>query len=286
MTDTDKIEKALIDVLAPSVVEGNHRAQLKTNLLQTMQKKESKPMITWKRKLAYACCLLMLLAGVAWGVQKIYKTYIVRPQEIVGEEESGYWRIYGSSKYESDDPEFTRYQGKEQEREIQALSAEEKSELLRIEESDSGEKNYVYRFILASGEEVELKQNYPIDPEQERSHMEWRENASEPVLAGIYEDQDTGEKSYYSFYSSYSSKILDRTVVAVGGKTYPEGIEHWTEAHFLELQELIKQQMGELVEEEHLPKLFIYKYVLSDGSVVRFGFKTPEQKLVIDKVDW
>ena len=85
MKKNDDIERVLAITPIPKVVEGPHRIYLKQTLVHRMQKEEI-PMRTWRKTLAWACCLLLIGALGGWAGQKAYKCFIVDEEVLIKEE--------------------------------------------------------------------------------------------------------------------------------------------------------------------------------------------------------
>jgi len=204
MEKFDDIEKVLSNTPLPKVIEGPHRLYLRQSLINQMQKDKT-PMRTWRKSLAWVCCLLLVAAIGGWTAQKVYKSFVVC-EEVLMEEEftnpdgsTGYYIQKSSVSIGSKDPSYTEEKAQKHYSEIQALINEGKYEFLGVEELDSGEKIYSYKFILSDGEEVAWARKYPLDYKGEKgtSYQEI-ENliaSGNGKLVDVHET-DTGDKVY------------------------------------------------------------------------------------------
>ena len=223
MEKFDDIEKILVNTPKPKVVESPHRLKLKYSLINQM-KQEKVTMRSWRRTLAWAFCLLLIGAIGGWSGQNLYKTFIV-DKEVLTEEtfenpdgSTGMYSQMRSVTVISDASDFTEEKAQKQYQEIQNLISEGKGELLEVKDLDSGEKCYIYKFVLSDGEEVAWASRQPIGSEE-------------------------------------SQKIS-----------------------YKEIQALIAQGRGELIEEKELDsgiKVYIYKITRSDGTSFTFASDHP-----------
>ncbi len=171
MEKFDDIEKILVNTPKPKVVEGPHRLKLKYSLINQF-KKEKVPMRSWRRTLAWAFCLLLIGAIGGWAGQNLYKTFIV-DKEVLSEEtyenpdgSTGMYSQIRSVIMGSDASNFTEEKAQKQYQEIRNLISEGKGELLEVKDLDSGEKCYIYKFVLSDGEEVAWGSRQPIGSEE------------------------------------------------------------------------------------------------------------------------
>ena len=71
-----EIEQLLADLPAPDFAETQHRARLKADLIEAMQRKENTTMVTWKR-LALACGIVLAIVAVGWAAQEVARKFVV-----------------------------------------------------------------------------------------------------------------------------------------------------------------------------------------------------------------
>ena len=126
-------------------------------------------MRNWKTSLAWACCLLLVAAIGGLAAQEVYKSFIVHEEVLVEKEitnpdgTKGSYIQKSAVSMGSKDPGYSEEKAKADYNEIQDLIKEGKYELMGVEELDSGENIYTYKFILSDGEEVAWAQKHPLD---------------------------------------------------------------------------------------------------------------------------
>ena len=219
----DNLEKVLADTPVPRVIEGDRRARLKSDLVRQIRK-EGSIMPRWKKRIAWAACALLVVSAVVFACNEVRKRFFVVHEEVLEERKTTlpdgsemHSRVVRGVSIGSDDPDYTEEKAKQQYKEIQNLIAEGKGELLKVIESDSGEKCYVYKFILSDGEEVAWGTRRPLGDEHKGSYLD-------------------------------------------------------------EIDDLIAQGKGELIEVNELDsgkKIYLYRFILSDGTSLISGFDTP-----------
>ena len=156
MRDEREIERVLSETSAPNVTETGHRTRLRSGLLGAAQQHGATP--RWKRKIAWACCAIVLVAAGAGGVEAVRRMLTFRFEE----KASRSWTrpdgetmsvIVGRiTEMGSDDPDFTEEKARQRYEEMQELIEQGEYELLKVVERDDGGKVYIYEFVFSDGE--------------------------------------------------------------------------------------------------------------------------------------
>jgi hypothetical protein len=152
MEPNEKVEKVFSDTPAPCVTQGNHRTRLKVEIAATMRRKETRIM-NRQRRLVWVCVTLFLLAATAWaGTALVQKIFTVRHETVAFDGANTI--VTTKEGMLSTGSACTQEQADAQYREIQGLIAQGKYELVKVVELPDGTKDYTYRLVLSSGEEV------------------------------------------------------------------------------------------------------------------------------------
>ncbi len=171
MDETRDVEELFAETAGLELVEGEHRAHLEARLVRQISK-EDPEMPRRNRRIAWAICALFVVAATAWGLSELRKAFEFVTNEVVDrkviEMPDGSEVVYTRSVARtvvitSDDPEYTEEQARQWYEEVERLIAEgEKGELVRVEESASGGKSYVYRLVLPDGAEATWARGTPL----------------------------------------------------------------------------------------------------------------------------
>ncbi len=167
MKHHDDVEKALADTPVPRLVEGSHRARLKSDLMSEIGKEGSaipRMIWTWKKKFTWAACALLVVAATAWGAHKVSKKFIFQEEHVEEVLPDGREVIRATTLVvRTNDPDFTDEKAQEMNQEIQDLMAQGKAELIEVKELGRGQKAYIYRVVLSNGTSVTCASGTPLE---------------------------------------------------------------------------------------------------------------------------
>lgn len=188
MSDEREMERLLEKVSVPTLREGSHREQLKTELLdptvlsqrkgEALMNTNGHVRMTRLMKVAAGVLIAALLVATGWSAEKVYqkitkKSYYVEletpeslslklPDGPDGPDSMVITSTIGTTISE-DAPPGSAEKAKRHHEEMKQLIAEKKYKLIKTFENSPGRTQYVYQFSFADGEQSGLNFTMPLE---------------------------------------------------------------------------------------------------------------------------
>jgi ATP:corrinoid adenosyltransferase len=307
MKSRNEIEKLLEQAPVPSITDGPHRQHLRTELLQAMQAKETE-MSKWKivrssraLKVAAAILAAVVLVSTGWATERVYRKITGATRIVHGETErvwdgkitrpDGKEILFGistGSSTSSDDPNLTQEQVRQKHEEMKQLVARGEYELIRTDETESGETIYTYKFVLSDGEQLAWGTRIPLgqvaswDEYQQKvkeQAAERMERIKEAIAAGRFRLLNVDViKSHICRDAATGEELRAMQIVMQDGELranicfYPlaESKESYSTSWDDHLQAIADGQR-ELTKLDVLNQ-YTYEITFEDGSIIKWSY--------------